>query len=65
MTTRYVHVVSVKGVPQFAFSSRWGAWAWADAVKEDNGYTAKEISVRRLRIVTSQEMPKTMGCALL
>lgn len=65
MSVRYIHLVSVKKVPQFAFTSRWGASAWANRCREDNGFEKKDVEIRRLRIVgTTEELPTT-GCMLL
>lgn len=65
MSTRYIHIVSVKGNPLMAFTSRWAARAWAIAVLEDNGFDNFEVTTKRLRIVGTHEEPPTTQAALL
>lgn len=65
MSVRYIHLVSVKNVPQFAFTSRWGAYAWANRCRYDNGFEEKDVTVRRLRVVNTTEDLPTTGCMML
>ena len=61
-TTRYAHIVLVKGIPQYAFTSRWAAACWASKVHENNTLKPHEITIDRLRIVDAKdEPPKAIG----
>lgn len=52
-TPHYAHVVMVKGIPQYAFTSRWAALHWANMVEESR------VSIERLRLVEPNDaMPQ-------
>lgn len=65
-TPHYAHVVMVKGIPQYAFTSRWAALHWANMVEEANELdfheikiADKRVSIERLRLVEpNDEMPQ-------
>lgn len=65
MSARYIHLVSVKGEPLMAFTSRWAARSWAHSVREDNGFDGFDVTIKRLRIVSTHEEPPTTQAALL
>ena len=61
-TPHYAHVVMVKGIPQYAFTSRWAALHWANMVEEANDLESQRVLIERLRLVEpNDEMPQPTG----